>query len=168
MKLTSKGRYGVQAMADIAAHGSDQPAPISDIALRQGMSAGYLEQVLVKLRRAGLVESVRGVAGGYFLARPAGEIRIAEIVAAVDEEIRTTACAPGGEKSCRGESIRCLTHDLWDELGRQIHIFLNAITLEDVIERRVLGAAAVNAPGAARDDFHQHKDGVLVDLGAGE
>ena len=144
MKLTAKGRYAVQAMADIASCNGDAPVATPDIALRQGISPGYLEQLLVKLRRAGLVESVRGVGGGYRLARGAGEIRISEIVAAVDEEIKTTACAKGDHKGCRGTSARCLTHDLWDELGRQIDIFLNAVSLEDVVMRRVLGRAAVN------------------------
>ncbi|MGF1544590.1 MAG: Rrf2 family transcriptional regulator [Parvularculaceae bacterium] len=150
MRLTTKGRYAVAAMADLAAHAADgAPAPASDIALRQGISPGYLDQLMAKLRRAGLVESARGAAGGYRLAAPAGETRIAEIVAAVDEEIKTTACAPGAAKGCGGASARCLTHDLWDELGRQIDIFLNAVTLADVVERRVLGMAAVNAPDRA-------------------
>lgn len=146
MKLTTKGRYAVAALADIAALGDDGPVALPDVALRQGISAGYLEQLFGKLRRAGLVDSARGVAGGYFLARPARSIRIADIVAAVDEEIRTTGCAPGASVGCQGKSARCLTHDLWDELGRHIEIFLNTATLEDVIERRVLGMAAVNAP----------------------
>lgn len=146
MKLTTKGRYAVQAMADIAARRDDLPVALPDIALRQGISVSYLEQLFNKLRRAGLVDSIRGVAGGYSLARPAAEIRVADIVHSVDEEIRTTACAPGSGIGCTGTSARCLTHDLWDELGRQIDIFLNAVTLEDVLERRVLGVAAVNAP----------------------
>jgi len=150
MKLTTKGRYAVQAMTDIAAHEARQPVALPDVALRQGISLGYLEQLFAKLRRAGLVESNRGVAGGYSLGRPARDIRVAEIVRAVDEAIRTTACEPGSGKSCNGTSARCLTHDLWDELGRQIDIFLNAVTLEDVLERRVLGLAAVNAPQRAR------------------
>lgn len=146
MKLTTKGRYAVAALADIAAFGGEGPVALPDVALRQGISAGYLEQLFAKLRRAGLVASARGVGGGYFLARRPGDIRIADIVAAVDEEIRTTSCAPGSRVGCHGRSARCLTHDLWDELGRQIEIFLNAVTLEDVIERRVLGMAAVNPP----------------------
>ena len=146
MKLTTKGRYAVQAMADLAANAGAPPVSLPDIALRQGISLGYLEQLFAKLRRAGLVESNRGVAGGYRLARTARDIRVAEIVEAVDEEIRATACEPGSGRACNGASARCITHDLWDELGRQIDIFLNAISLEDVIERRVLGAAAVNAP----------------------
>ncbi|WP_375200935.1 Rrf2 family transcriptional regulator [Hyphococcus sp.] len=150
MKLTTKGRYAVSALADIAATGaatgSEGPVALSDVALRQGISLSYLEQLFAKLRRAGLVDSVRGVAGGYALTAPAAEIRVADIVAAVDEEIRTTACAAGSSIGCQGTTARCLTHDLWDELGRQIEVFLNAVTLEDIIERRVAGMASVNAP----------------------
>jgi Rrf2 family iron-sulfur cluster assembly transcriptional regulator len=153
MKLTTKGRYAVQAMADIAAAGVGTLVSLPDVAERQGISAGYLEQLFAKLRRAGLVDSVRGVAGGYRLARRAGAIRVAEIVEAVDEEIQTMACG-GGPVGCQGAAsgggARCLTHDLWEELGRQIDLFLNAVTLEDVIEKRVAGIAAVNAPFAAR------------------
>ena len=146
MKLTTKGRYAVSALADIAAFSSSEPVALPDVALRQGISVGYLEQLFLKLRRADLVTSARGVSGGYKLARAARDIRISEIVDAVDEEIKTTACAPGSAKGCQGTSARCLTHDLWDELGRQIGIFLNAVTLDDVIERRVLGMASVNTP----------------------
>jgi Rrf2 family iron-sulfur cluster assembly transcriptional regulator len=145
MKLTTKGRYAVQAMADIAAAGKTSLVSLPDIAARQGISVGYLEQLFAKLRRAGLVDSVRGVAGGYRLARAAGAICVSEIVGAVDEEIQTTACG-GRSVGCQGSGARCLTHDLWDELGRQIDIFLSAVTLEDVIEKRVTGMAAVNAP----------------------
>ncbi len=145
MKLTTKGRYAVQAMADIAAAGKTSLVSLPDIAARQGISVGYLEQLFAKLRRAGLVDSVRGVAGGYRLARAAGAICVSEIVDAVDEEIQTTACG-GRSVGCQGSGARCLTHDLWDELGRQIEIFLSAVTLEDVIEKRVTGMAAVNPP----------------------
>ncbi|MEO0399773.1 MAG: RrF2 family transcriptional regulator [Pseudomonadota bacterium] len=148
MKLSAKGRYAVQAMSDLAAYGSaEKPTAVSEIALRQSISENYLDQIFGKLRRAGLVESVRGAGGGYRLARAAAGIRIGAIVAAVDEEIRTTACSRNEELGCRGTSVRCITHDLWDELGRQIEIFLNTITLEDVIERRVLGVASVQPPG---------------------
>ena len=149
MKLTAKGRYAVTAMADIAAAGDRARVSLTEVALRQGISVAYLEQLFAKLRRAGLVESARGQSGGYSLARAPKDIRIADIVDAVDEEIKTTACAPGAATGCQGTSARCLTHDLWDELGRQIGIFLNAVTLEDVIARRVLGMAAVNAPNRA-------------------
>ncbi len=146
VKLTTKGRYAVSAMADLAATGSQGPVALSDVALRQAISLSYLEQLFAKLKRAGLVASVRGVGGGYILSAAPGDIRIAEIVAAVDEQIRTTACASGSSLGCQGTTARCLTHDLWDELGRQISIFLNAVTLEDIIEKRVLGMAAVNPP----------------------
>lgn len=150
MKLTTKGRYAVSALADIAATGGEGPVSLSDVALRQGISLSYLEQLFAKLRKAGLVESARGVGGGYALTAPPSEVRVADIVAAVDEEIRTTACAPGSTIGCQGTSTRCLTHDLWDELARQIEIFLNAVTLEDILEKRVAGMAAVNVP--ARDN----------------
>ena len=146
MKLTTKGRYAVTAMADIAARGESEPVALGEVALRQGISVSYLEQLFAKLRRAGLLESARGVSGGYKLARGAEDIRISDVVAAVDEEIKTTACEAGSAKGCQGASARCLTHDLWDELGRQIDIFLNAVTLDDVVKRRVLGMAAVNTP----------------------
>lgn len=146
MKLTTKGRYAVSAMADIAAFSTGTPVTLSDVALRQGISLSYLEQLFGKLRRAGLVDSSRGIGGGYCLARGPSDIRVSEIVDAVDEQIKTTACAPGATKGCQGSSARCLTHDLWDELGRQIEIFLNAATLEDIIERRILGMASVNTP----------------------
>ncbi|MEL6362985.1 MAG: RrF2 family transcriptional regulator [Pseudomonadota bacterium] len=149
MKLTAKGRYAVSAMADIAhyAGASDDavssPVSAPEIAIRQNISVGYLEQVLMRLRKAGLIVSARGANGGFSLAREAEAIRIAEIVAAADEEIRTTACEPGSAKGCQGTSARCLTHDLWDELGRQIDIFLNSVTLQDVLDRRVLGMATL-------------------------
>ncbi len=146
MKLTTKGRYAVTAMADLAAHAAGAPVALAEIAMRQGISVSYLEQIFARLRREGLIESARGVSGGYSLARDPGDIRIADIVAAADEEIKTTACEKGSSVGCQGTSARCLTHDLWDELGRQIEIFLNAVTLEDVIARRVLGMAAVNQP----------------------
>lgn len=146
MKLTTKGRYAVSAMADLAVAGGDIPVALSDISLRQGISLSYLEQLFAKLRRAGLVASARGVSGGYTLTAAPADIRVAAIVDAVDEEIKTTACASGSTIGCKGTTARCLTHDLWDELGRQIDIFLNAVSLEDIIERRVLGMAAVNAP----------------------
>ena len=146
MKLTTKGRYAVMALADIAAQGEEGAVALSEIATRQDISQAYLEQLFKKLRAAGVVESVRGAAGGYALARPAADIRVAEIIAAADEQIHATACAPGSHAGCRGGTARCMTHDLWDELGRQIEIFLQAVTLEDVVERRVLGMAAVNPP----------------------
>lgn len=144
MKLTTKGRYAVQAMADIAAFGSAGAVSLSAIAERQGLSAAYLEQLFLKLRRAGLVDSARGAEGGYRLARGADAISVSEIVDAVDEEIRTTACG-GAATGCRGDGARCLTHDLWEELGRQIELFLSAVSLDDIVTGRVAGAASAGA-----------------------
>ena len=153
MKLTTRGRYAVAAMTDLASVGTPigegDPVALCDIALRQGISLSYLEQLFAKLRRAGLVASARGANGGYALTAAPGEVRIADIVAAVDEPIQATACVPGGSIGCTGTSARCMTHDLWDELGRQIELFLNAVTLEDILAKRVAGMASVNAPSSA-------------------
>lgn len=138
MKLSTKGRYAVMAMADLAQASAGRPVPLGDIASRQEISLSYLEQLFAKLRRAGVVKSVRGPGGGYQLARPLGETRIADIMLAVEEPVDVTRCQhkPAG---CMEGGRRCITHDLWDELGRHIHLFLNGVTLEDVIERRVMG-----------------------------
>ncbi len=155
-------------MADIAATKSDMPVALSDVALRQGISLSYLEQLFAKLRRAGLVTSVRGGAGGYVLGALAADIRVADIIEAVDEEIRTTACASGGSIGCQGTTARCLTHDLWDELGRQIEIFLNAVTIEDVLQKRVLGMASVNVPSVLEDAQRNPGCKKKISVGAAE
>jgi Rrf2 family iron-sulfur cluster assembly transcriptional regulator len=130
------------AMADLAGHmEGKRPVPLAEISLRQGISLSYLEQLFAKLRRGGLVASARGPGGGYRLARPAGETRIADIIVAVDEPIKATRCENGSSMGCLGKNGRCLTHDLWEELGRQIEVFLESVTLGDVIENRVLGRA---------------------------
>ncbi|HEV2562298.1 MAG TPA: Rrf2 family transcriptional regulator [Rhizomicrobium sp.] len=142
MKLSTKGRYAVMAMADLAAHdGGAKPVSLAEIARRQEISLSYLEQLFAKLRKGNLVKSVRGPGGGYRLARPAGELRIADIIIAVDEPISATRCKEGSPKGCTGTSGRCVTHDLWEELGRQIHVFLSSVSLADVVEKRVLGRA---------------------------
>jgi Rrf2 family iron-sulfur cluster assembly transcriptional regulator len=152
MRLSTKGRYAVMAMADLAGHApesSDQsnnqsnaqskPVALADIAERQDISLSYLEQLFAKLRRGGLVTSVRGPGGGYRLARPSDELRIADIIVAVDEPIAATRCKPNGSQGCTKTGARCVTHDLWEELGQQIHVFLSSVSLADVVERRVLG-----------------------------
>jgi len=140
MKLSTRGRYAVMAMADLAGHcAPDKPVSLAEISSRQEISLSYLEQLFAKLRRGGIVKSVRGPGGGYRLARPAEETRIADIILAVDEPIKATRCRSGSPKGCTGTNGRCLTHDLWEELGRQIHVFLSSVTLADVIEKRVLG-----------------------------
>lgn len=146
MKLTAKARYAVTALADIATFGDGGPVKLSDIAARQVISATFLEQLFAKMKKAGLVESRRGAAGGYVLTAAPEDIRVSDVVLAVDEPIRTTACIPGEAVGCAGTSARCLTHDLWDELGRHIEVFLQSITLADVTEKRVLGRAMVGEP----------------------
>jgi Rrf2 family iron-sulfur cluster assembly transcriptional regulator len=142
MRLTSKGRYAVMAMADLARHGDGgRSVPLQEIAERQEISLSYLEQLFARMRAAGLVVGVRGPGGGYRLSRSADAVRISEIIAAVNEPIKATRCKDGSTKSCMGKQGRCIAHDLWDELGRQIYVFLSAVTLADVVERRVLGRA---------------------------
>ena len=140
MRLSTKGRYAVMAMADLAGNEADhKPVALADIAERQDISLSYLEQLFAKLRRGGLVTSVRGPGGGYRLSRPSAELRIADIIIAVDEPIAATRCKTGSAKGCTKTGARCVTHDLWKELGQQIHIFLSSVSLADVVERRVLG-----------------------------
>jgi len=141
VKLTTKGRYAVMAMADLAAHSEGRPVSLADIAERQEISLSYLEQLFGKLRKGGLVQSVRGPGGGYRLNRVAEETRIADIVLAVDEPIKATRCKPGSSHGCQSNHGRCLTHDLWEELGNQIHIYLSSVSLADVVARRVLGTS---------------------------
>lgn len=143
MRLNTKGQYAVMAMVDLAAHGLERPIPLSEVAQRQDLSVAYLEQLFAKLRKGGLVRSVRGPGGGYQLAHAADETFISDIVLAVDEPIRATRCHPSFIGGCRSRHEgRCLTHDLWAELGSQIHLFLSSVTLADVVERRVLGQGA--------------------------
>jgi Rrf2 family transcriptional regulator, iron-sulfur cluster assembly transcription factor len=133
VELTTKGRYAVMALADIAKHAGSDALALSTIADRQDISLAYLEQLFVKLRRANLVESARGRAGGYRLARPAFDISVSEIMGAVEEGVRMTRCHGDGAQPCvRGK--RCLTHGLWDALGDHIADFLNRVTLQDVID----------------------------------
>ncbi|MGF1641616.1 MAG: Rrf2 family transcriptional regulator [Rhodospirillales bacterium] len=141
MKLSTKGRYAVMAMADLAHHSNGKPVALADIAERQEISLSYLEQLFGGLRRGGLVNSVRGPGGGYLMARSTDEMRIADIILAVDEPIKATRCTPGSPTGCHTSRGRCLTHDLWEELGNQIYLYLSSITLGDVCERRVLGTS---------------------------
>lgn len=143
MKLSTKGRYAVMAMVDLASNSKGQPVALADIAERQEISLSYLEQLFAKLRKGGLVKSVRGPGGGYLLAHPMEESRVSDIILAVDEPIRATRCAPGSPAGCRSNQSRCLTHDLWEELGNQIHLYLSSVTLADVCNRRILGTSGV-------------------------
>ena len=132
MKLTSKGRYAVTAMLDLALHTADGPVTLAAISERQGISLSYLEQLFTRLRKHGLVSSTRGPGGGYSLSRSASEIPVAEVVTAVDESVDATRC--GGRGDCH-DGRRCLTHDLWTELSDQIHIFLSEISLGQLVEQ---------------------------------
>ncbi len=154
MKLSTKGRYAVMAMADLARQSQGAPVALADIAERQDISLSYLEQLFGKLRKGAQVKSVRGPGGGYLLARQASDMRVSDIIMAVDETIKATRCTPGSPEGCAPDRSRCLTHDLWEELGNQIYLFLSSISLEDIIESRILGKsgtdfimnAGVNSP----------------------
>ncbi len=132
MKLTSKGRYAVTAILDIALNASENPVTLSDISERQHISLSYLEQLFAKLRRHGLVKSVRGPGGGYQLGKPATDISIGMVISAVNENISVTKCL--GQGNCQ-YSAECLTHDLWDELSQRIEDFLNEITLAELVSK---------------------------------
>ena len=143
MRLTSKGRYAVMAMTDLSVQGPGRTVRLADIAERQGISLAYLEQLFGRLKKAGLVEGVRGPAGGYRLSRPAEQVSVAEVIAAVDESIATTACNEGGVISCTGRSEKCLTHRLWAGLGRRISDYLGEVTLADVVAGQIDKSKAV-------------------------
>jgi Rrf2 family iron-sulfur cluster assembly transcriptional regulator len=130
------------AMADLASRSGGKPVALADIAERQEISLSYLEQLFSKLRKGGIVKSVRGPGGGYLLANLPEETAIADIIFAVDEPLHATRCTPGSPEGCRSNKSRCLTHDLWEELGNQIHLYLSSVTLADVSERRILATRA--------------------------
>jgi len=145
VELNTRGRYAVMAMADLACQGADNAVPLSQISDRQHITVAYLEQIFQQLRRAGLVESVRGRAGGYRLARGPEAITVADVMTAVEEGVRMTRCLGiSGEPCLAGE--RCLTHELWEALGREIGAFLTRVTLKDVVEG--LPATAPITPAA--------------------
>ena len=133
MRLTTKGRFAVTAMLDVAIHGTKGPVTLSGISERQKISLSYLEQLFGKLRRRALVESVRGPGGGYNLARDASRVTVADIIRAVEEPLDSTQC--GGRENCRGDE-RCMTHDLWEELNAAVYGFLSAVSLAQLVERQ--------------------------------
>lgn len=139
MRLTTKGRYAVTAMLDLALHGSQGPVALADIAERQAISLSYLEQLFSKLRRRALVDSVRGPGGGYSLGAPSAEIFVAQVIDAVDESVDTTRCH--GQAGCQNGHT-CLTHHLWSDLSEQIHGFLAGISLADLVEREEIRRVA--------------------------
>ena len=129
------------AMVDLSAHSHGNPVALAEIADRQEISLSYLEQLFGRLRKGGLVKSVRGPGGGYLLARSATQVRISDIIMAVDEPIQTTRCTPGSPAGCHQDQGRCLTHDLWQELGNHIYLYLSSLSIADVLEHRVLGSS---------------------------
>ena len=137
MKLTSKGRYAVMAMADLAKNNIKEPTNLTQISLRQGISVAYLEQLFLKLRKNNLVQSVRGPSGGYVLSKPPGEIKLLSIIRAVDEKIKTVKCRKESKKGCNGKSIKCITHNLWDDLETHISKFFEDNTLNDILFKEV-------------------------------
>jgi len=139
MRLTTKGRYAVTAMLDLALHGTDGPVTLADIAARQAISQSYLEQLFARLKRAGLVASLRGPGGGYALARAAAQISVSDIIGSVGEGIDATRC--GGTGDCQ-DGLVCLTHELWMDLSQRIDQFLSDITLADLIARADVRAIA--------------------------
>lgn len=137
MRLGTKGRYAVMAVVDLACNSGGAPVTLADIAQRQDISLPYLEQLFAKLRRSGIVRSVRGPGGGYLLCRPMDHIAVAEIVAAVDEPIQATRCSQTSTDGCRSDRTRCLTHDLWEALGDNIQSFLASVSVGDIVHRRI-------------------------------
>ena len=135
MKLTSKGRYAVMAMADLAKIATDQPTSLTEISLRQGISISFLEQIFLKLKKNNLVQSSRGPSGGYLLTKSPEEIKLSSIIKAVDEKIKTLGCKRESKKGCNGKSIKCITHNLWVELEIHINNFFEKNTLKDIIYR---------------------------------
>ena len=135
MKLTNKGRYAVMAMADLAQFKDNGPISLTDISLRQNISLDYLEQILIKLKQENLVKSVRGAKGGYVLESPPEEIKISNIIAAVDEEVKMLNCKKESKKGCNNKSSKCITHNLWDQLDKHINNFFEKVKLQDLVKK---------------------------------
>ena len=133
MKLTSKGRYAVMAMADLAKNNVKKPTSLSEISLRQGISLSFLEQLFLRLKKNNLVLSTRGPNGGYLLSKSPEEIKLSSIIKAVGETIKTVKCKKSSKKGCNGKSVKCITHNLWDDLEIHINNFFEKNTLEDII-----------------------------------
>ena len=135
MKLTTKGRYAVMAMADLALFKDNGPTSLSDISLRQNISLPYLEQIFIKLKNNNLVKSTRGAKGGYVLEKPAQEIKISNIISAVNEEVKTLNCKKESKKGCNNKSTKCITHNLWDQLDQHINNFFEKVKLQEKIKK---------------------------------
>ena len=134
MKLTNKGRYAVMAMADLASNAKDEPISLAEISLRQNISLAYLEQIFIKLKNNNLVKSIRGAKGGYVLEIPPEEIKISNIISAVDEEVKTLNCKKESKRGCNNKSTKCITHNLWDQLDQHINNFFEKVKLQDLVK----------------------------------
>ncbi len=132
MKLTNKGRYAVMAMADLASNAKNGPISLTEISIRQNISLAYLEQIFLMLKNNNLVKSSRGASGGYVLERPASEIRISNIIYAVDEQVKTLNCKKNSKKGCNNRTTKCITHNLWDQLDQHINGFFEKVKLQDL------------------------------------
>ena len=159
MRLTTKGRYAVTAMLDLAFHSQIKPVTLTDIASRQTISLSYLEQLFSRLRRANMVKGIRGPGGGYTLAGKASDINIADIIAAVDEPLDATKC--GGESNCQNEKA-CLTHDLWMGLSEQIKDYLKGITLAQLLEKHDIQEVAKRQSQDAQQVIELHRHAELM------
>ena len=135
MKLTTKGRYAVMAMADLALFKDKGPISLTDISLRQNISLAYLEQIFIKLKNNNLVKSVRGAKGGYILETSPEEIRISNIISAVNEEVKTLNCKKDSKKGCNNRNTKCITHNLWDQLDNHINNFFEKVKLNDLVKK---------------------------------
>ena len=135
MKLTTKGRYAVMAMADLALFQDNGPTSLTDISLRQNISLPYLEQIFIKLKNNNLVKSTRGAKGGYVLDKSAHDIKISNIISAVDEEVKMLNCKKESKKGCNNKSTKCITHNLWDQLDQHINNFFEKVKLQDLIKK---------------------------------
>ena len=134
MKLTTKGRYAVMAMADLALYQNDKPVSLNDISLRQNISLSYLEQLFSKLKNGKLVKSIRGPSGGYILDKSPKDIKLSNIIFAVDEQVKTLNCKKDSKKGCNGKSTKCITHNLWDDLESHINSFFENKSLSDLLK----------------------------------
>ena len=136
MKLTTKGRYAVMAMADLAANQQLKPVSLTDISLRQNISLSYLEQLFSKLKNEKLVKSIRGPQGGYVLEKNPRDIKISSIIFAVDEQVKTLNCRKESKRGCNGKATKCITHNLWDDLEKHINNFFEKVSLNDLIKQK--------------------------------
>tara|TARA_Y100000022_G_scaffold175242_1_gene163775 strand:+ start:111 stop:536 length:426 start_codon:yes stop_codon:yes gene_type:complete len=135
MKLTTRGRYAVMAMADLALFKDKGPTSLTDISLRQNISLPYLEQIFIKLKNKNLVKSIRGAKGGYVLVSSPDEVKISNIISAVDEEVKMLNCKKDSKKGCNNKSTKCITHNLWDQLDQHINNFFERVKLQDLLKK---------------------------------